>query len=407
MKSKIENIFISIVALFILWGGYMGLELTSGSSKPQTMLEIPSSAASVIVFHPTLSLKNSIDQLLMNPTYQSTYQLMKKNALKASKEELNLDLGLDFLKPILLVKPSKEANDFYIMATLSQPSKFKKALQKELVKGQIWKQYAVIYFTDQKPQLSELKPIKWEGTNEITLLDEQQNAISINIESDTIFFTGSSTISQRKVLSYLPNSKGLFIQVPMNFSENLSDIAIPNEFQELVQKIDQLALVYDGILLQKEGLNPLFNAVFSTRESIQEDQMEMYLKAIPNLSFSKTDDQYEIQYLTARYVLKRLSEKEWFLGLTPSQIEKNNQSIYFALKGNPSDLLKIEGSSILSLGMALIPGFVPTKEYLSKFENCMIEGIQQENKVSLQGKIVLKGKRDFLLETVDYLMRLQ
>lgn len=403
MKSKVKNILIIGISLLIVWVNFWVMELSHQQPKLENTIEVPENAEDVIIINPLLTILPTLEQLISDKRYQATYELLRKQ-LKASSQETPMDYGIDWTKPLRMVKENA-SNQLYFLVALNQPKKFEKAIAKGELLGFIYQKQGVIY-TGEKPTISGFKQIEYDATKEINWLNQLAQSVTLDIETNRIVIDGLQEIKHVKLLKNVPLAKHFYIQFPMEANRLLDTFPLPKEIKQLASKINQLAVDYEGIEMNQAGFEAKFNAVVSLSDKMTATAMEELLNSVELLRWEKKNNYYQLFFMEQTLFLQQLDAYEWFIGKDISSVTKNQQEIVFALQGKPADLLKIKGNSLLGLGLNFIPGFLPTKEYLNKMENCSIVAKKAGNQLETKGEIRMKNQANFVLETLHFALQL-
>lgn len=395
IKSKIEKILITTLLLLFLWMNYFAFHFIAMGTSSSSQIQIPTDSKSGLVIQPNLLTKDALSQMLLDERYQPLIQILKKNILSSEDRKEWMKTGIDFSAPILLFNEDGNGESYDLMFTLTSKREFLSFLKQQGLNGFITRYYGVIYFRE-RPIVQSLKRWNFPSKSAIHWFDQENHQANIQLKKDTLLFSGTIA-SHQKMLDYLPVSKHfLFVSTfPDSLSKNLK---IPIEYRQFVKNIKAIAMDFDGIEFRSGGMFPLVNIVFQTDGNFHPLHL---MDSIPNLTYQKIDEKnYHLSLSNHPFLLKKLDDDEWFIGTDEKLVEPNRQKIVFALKGNPSDLMKIRGNSILGLGMNFIPGFQPTKEFLSKMETCAIVVNKTQTHAQISGRIVMKASRNLILESI-------
>ena len=147
---------------------------------------------------------------------------------------------------------------------------------------------------------------------------------------------------------------------------------------------------------------PIFDGVFRFNDSID-------LPKLDSLSPKYLDyEKDKIIVGNATYFIKKISEKELFIGVNENPTFVETQSMNkFEMQGDLSSVLNIGGSGIIAKVTRLLPQIQHTKQLFGKLEKFEVTSLvdQHTNKVYINGIMQFPSDQTASIELIKYLLK--
>jgi hypothetical protein len=144
-----------------------------------------------------------------------------------------------------------------------------------------------------------------------------------------------------------------------------------------------------------------FNSSFSISNLLKQDTL-----------LSKIAGKYDNNTLSIggkKYFVNQLNSKTISISVSDSPtIVSNKKNELFAIKGNISSLLKVEGGGMIVSLLEMVPAFKVSKELFSNLEDVNIT-VRKTNskKADLNGKIIFKKDHFVMNEMMKFILEMQ
>ena len=405
-NSKIIIVLKVTIALIILWATSLAFYAFSRSNKQQT-IEIPSEFNQVLVINSTQVLIDASEKLGTDKNYQPLYHKLlatiKEQQEKVSKEKL----GINILKPILFVTTEENGESCrYLIVTITNKEDFKATAKRMEVSAFVKDNKGFIVLLGDFTIPLKFITVQQQSDDFISVYSQNNEKLTFILHESQLAIQGSLPDEAAYALQQIPSSKGLFLQTPFP-ALKINEKLLPNDWRILVKNVTAIAIDYEGGAFSKQGFYPIINSVFSVQDSLDVPYLKTLIEKNPLIKcYDFKKDNYRIVISGQKYILKKLSDKEWFFGMDETRIVANKINAIFALRGNLSELTNIKGNSLLSASLNFIPGFTPTKRFLNKVESTDITIISLDKQYKMNGKISFKENTNMSLEILDYALEM-
>jgi|GEM_PF-6704445 len=404
-SSKITIVFKAIISLLILWGVVLTFFVIS-DKEDALIVEVPADYDELVVINSSKALTEALGELAVNEQYQPLYNKLIETAKERLQEPSQEKLGFDPLQPVLLVTKKSEGEAYrYVVLRIVNKNDFLSFAKKTGLKAKVRDDKGFLFISN--VYTVEPKKFKSQEVNSGQLISyfADNGQFQVQLKEEKLLLSGEIAAGTLRPLKYLPENDGLLLQMPFQMpSAGMERLSV--EWQELLKNIRQFAIDYKGIELQNKGFYPNVNAVFSVSPYFNVNTVRTLAEQAGIRWIELEADNYRLLIADKKYILKRLSADEWFLGTDLKVIHENTQQQVSAVVGIPSSLAKVEGGFLVSAGLSFIPGFAPTKQYLDKMEQIDVRYKLVGNKVICQGELRFKDEKNAVLETLNYILEM-
>ncbi len=390
------------IALIILWATTWSIFIFTESKKPQT-IEIPSNIQLVVVINSTQTLIDVAQRLGTDENYQPLYEKLLAVTKEQKGEPLKEKMGVNILKPIVLVTTNTEnSTSRYLMVDITNEKDFRSMASQMNVTAIVKENKGFLVLSGNFKLPQKFKHIQQQSGNLLNVYSRNNEKLILYLKDNQLNISGSIPYESSIQLSQKPTNKGLFLQMLIP-SIKLDKNLLPQDLKALLENIAVIAVDYEGGGVSKQGFYPIINTVFSVKNTLDIEQLRMILEKIPMLKFyDYQEDNYRVIISGQKYILKKLNDKEWFFGMNESSLIQNKTNEVFTLKGGLSYLTTVKGSVLVSAGLNFIPGFTPTKRFLNKIDETNITIIQKNDDFEINGQVIFKEGTNIGLEILSY-----
>jgi len=404
-SSKITIVFKAIISLLILWGVVLTFFVISDKENP-FIVEVPADYDELVVINSSKALTEALGELAVNEQYQPLYNKLIETAKERLKEPSQEKLGFDPLQPVLLVTKKNDGETYrYAVLKVINKNDFLSFAKEIGLKAKVRDNKGFLFISNAytvEPKKFKLKEV---NSGQLISYFSDKGEFQVELKADKLVLSGEIASGILGPLKYLPKNEGLLLQFPFQMpAAGMEKLSV--EWQELLKNIRQFAIDYKGIELQNKGFYPNANATFSVSPDFHVNQIRVLAEQAGIRWIELEADNYRLLIADKKYILKRLSADEWFLGTDLKSVQENTQQQVSAVVGIPSSLTKVEGGFLVSAGLSFIPGFAPTKQYLDKMEQIDIRYKLVGDRVACQGELRFKDEKNAVLETLNYILEM-
>lgn len=394
------------IALSILWATTWSIFIFTESKKPQT-IEIPSDFQQVVVINSTQTLIDVAQRLGTDENYQPLYEKLLAVTKEQKGEPLKEKIGVNILKPIVLVTTNTEnSTSRYLMVDITNEKDFRSMASQMNITAFVKDNKGFLVLSDNFKLPQKFKHIQQQSGNILNVYSRNNEKLILSLKDNQLNISGSIPYESSNQLSQIPTNKGLFLHLVMP-SLRLDNTMLPNDWKVFLENIDLAAIDYEGGAVSKQGFFPILNTVFSVKETLDIAHLKLIFKKYPLIRFyDYQEDNYRIIISGQKYILKKLNNKEWFFGMDESSLMQNKTNEVFTLRGNLSKLTDVKGSVLVSAGLNFIPGFTPTKRFLNKVDVTDIAIVQKNGQFEINGQVSFKEDTNIGLEILSYTLEM-
>lgn len=401
--SKLAIVFKAAMALLIFWGVIVTFFLLN-SIESNWEIRTPQNYERVHIINLKNTSLNSLNELLTNKKYDPIWQNLK--AILKDPEALDSTdtLGIDFFSPIVYAE-SKIDNANCVIVSVINRKAFKqyckqKGFRYEFIDGQ-----GVILLSPNSIKPGNFKTNSFKSDVLYNYQSKDGSNVVLKQEAHKLILAGKIKAIEPE-LAYVPKKMGAYFHFGVN-AKLLNIDKLPRQIKPFLNTISTLAIDYQGVKVVKEGPQPEFNATFKVNEHWNTDGFLENLKQQAGFSvFPIKDNQWGITYWNQKYYLIQTTDDEWFLGVNPSDLEKNSKRELMAFGGDLTKLMKIDGGFLVNASLSLIPGFSNAKEFLADFEDFHVDAVQVNQQVEINGQLKFKNEQDVLLRLLAFTLDL-
>ncbi len=454
IKYNIKTLLTSLVLLVFLWVAFFITQLIYKAPEHQNEYFIPETATFAIKLDSRKLVNKTLYTLLFEGRDEQIIEKIKE--IISTPGEQRKSLGINFLSDaILFSNPYKNGKLVIVSVNLSNSTNFKNNIPELLNPKQVVEVVDNVGFILTYISANNQESIKKEdistffAKNILPLSNNTNSRFKVNKQDGEFFQSyskgnlfGSSTCFNSSNIQFNLIDNGIGINGELGISENkssnvlvanqilipknryfhFSSGVIPKSIQDTLSsyalkagielpKLKSFSLNYGGMNIQmnNEGMSVLpdmdllleFNSAFSISNLLKQDTL-----------LSKIAGKFDNNSLLIggkKYFVTQLNSKTISISVSDSPaIVSNKKNELFAIKGNISSLLKVEGGGMIVSLLEMVPAFKASKELFANLEDVNIT-VRKTNskKADLNGKIIFKKDHFVMNEMMKFILEMQ
>jgi hypothetical protein len=454
IKYSIKTLLTSLVLLVFLWVAFFITQLIYKAPEHKNEYFIPETATFAIKLDSRKLVNKTLYTLLFEGRDEQIIEKIKE--IISTPGEQRKSLGINFLSDaILFSNPYKNGKLVIVSVNLSNSTNFKNNIPELLNPNQVVEVvdnvgFILTYISANNQERIKKEDISTFFAKNILPLSNNTNSrfkvtkqegeffqsyskgnlfgtstcfnssnILFNLIENGIEMNGELSISGNKNSNVLVANQ---ILIPKNGYFHFSSGVIPKSIQDTLSssalkagielpKLKSFSLNYGGMNIQmnNEGMSVLpdmdllleFNSAFSISNLLKQDTL-----------LSKIAGKFDNKTLSIggkKYFVNQLNSKTISISVSDSPtIVSNKKNELFAIKGNISSLLKVEGGGMIVSLLEMVPAFKASKELFSNLEDVNIK-VRKINskKADLNGKIIFKKDHFVMNEMMKFILEMQ
>ncbi len=454
IKYDIKTLLTSLVLLLFLWVAFFITQLIYKAPEHKNEYFIPETATFAIKLDSRKLVNKTLYTLLFEGRDEQIIEKIKE--IISTPGEQRKSLGINFLSDaILFSNPYKNGKLVIVSVNLSNSTNFKNNIPELLNPKQVVEVidnvgFILTYISPNDQENIKKEDISTFFAKNILPLSNNTNSRFKKVKEDGSFFqsyskgnlfgvttcfnssnfqfnlidngigiNGELGISANKNSNVLVANQILF---PKNGYFHFSSGVIPKSIQDSLSsyalkagidlpKLKSFSLNYGGMNIQmnNEGMSVLpdldllleFKSAFSISNLLKQDTL-----------LSKIAGKFDNNTLTIgekKYFVNQLNSKTISISVSDSPaIVSNKKNELFAIKGNISSLLKIEGGGMIVSLLEMVPTFKASKELFSNLEDVNITVRKTNSKnAELNGAIIFKKDHFVMNEMMKFILEMQ
>lgn len=455
IKNNVKTLLASIVLLSFFWITFIITKQISKDSEDKNELFIPKSA----IFAAKLDAKKLANKAFFSILFEEKDdKIIKKLRETLSKQsDTNPEMGINFLSDLVVFSsPYKNGKVLGVTVNLTNSEHFTKNVSELLGKEQLLevvdnvgiiltyvpnttsskinKKELKNYFEKEIQPLSENSTSRFPELNakNTNFLQSFSNGkifgtstcftstdVAFNLIGNGIGFNGDLLISQDKFANVYAAPK---ILSPKAGNFHFSSGIIPKSLQDSLcvyakkiginlPKLKSISMNYGGLGIQNDenGMKILpdidllleFTTAFSLSDVLKNDTL------LEKIGGEFQDDKLKIGGKI--YYISQLDAKTVSLSaLKTPAIVANKRNELFAVKGNLSTLLKIEGGGMIVSFLEIVPAYRASKELFNNIDNVNVTIVKSTPKnAKLNGLVNFKKDHSAMTEMIKFLLEIQ
>jgi len=451
IKNNIKTLLTSIVLLAFIWAAFLITQLISKAPEHKNEYFIPENAS----FAVKLDSRKLVNKALFTLLFEGRDEkiVAKIRELLSKPREAKKDIGVNLLSDaVVFASPFKNGKLVVVALNLSNTSDFEANIPEHLNDKQVIEiidnvGFILTYISTEdmnsidKREITayfekNIRPLSDNSTSRF--LGEMKDGSFLqsytkgNIFGKDSYFTNSRTefelaengidLTSELDLSKKTSKPAGKILIPRYGNFHFSNGIVPSSLQDSLSAIagrlglklpalKSVSMNYGGINIQTndDGMTVLpeidllleFKSAFSVENIFQQDTI---LKKIggkfENKIFKIGGKRYYYEQIDSKTISISSSE-------STAVIRNKNQEL-FAVKGNLSSLLKIEGGGMIVSLLDMIPAYKASKELFTNIDDVNITLKKSKgNKAKMKGSIVFKKDHFVMNEMLKFALEMQ
>ncbi len=451
IKNNIKTLLTAIVLLAFLWAAFLITQLISKAPEHKNEYFIPETAS----FAVKLDSRKLVNKALFTLLFEGRDEkiVAKIRELLSKPREAKKEIGVNLLSDaIVFASPFKNGKLVVVALNLSNPSDFESNISEQLNDKQVVEVidnvgFILTYLSSEdmnsidKRELTayfekNIRPLSDNSTSRFIgkLKDGSflQSYTKGNLFGKDSYFTTSTSefflaengidINSELELSKKTNNPSSKILIPRYGNFHFSSGIVPPSLHDSLSAIagrlglklpalKSVSINYGGINIQTndDGMTLLpeidllleFKSTFSVESIFKQDTI---LKKIggkfENNIFKIGGKRYYYEQIDSKTISLSSSES--------TAVIRNKSQELFAVKGNLSSLLKIEGGGMIVSLLDMIPAYKASKELFTNIDDVNITLKKSKgNKAKLKGSITFKKDHFVMNEMLKFAIEMQ
>lgn len=451
IKNNIKTLLTAVVLLTFFWAAFLITQLISKAPEHKNEYYIPESASFAIKLDSRKLVNKALFTLLFEGRDEKI--VAKIRELLSKPRETKKNIGINFLSDaVVFATPFKNGKLVVVALNLSNSSDFETNIQEHLTDKQVVEVidnvgFIMTYLSSEdmnsidKREITayfekSIRPLSDNSTSRFIGKMEDESFLKSYTKGDLFgkdsYFTTSSTefklaengvdLNSELALSKKSIKPANKILIPrygnFHFSSGIvlpslqdSLSAIAGRLGLKLPALKSVSINYGGINIQSndDGMTLLpeidllleFKSAFNVEELFKQDTI---LKKIggkfEHKIFKIGGKRYFYEQIDANTISISSSE-------TASIIRNKNQEL-FAVKGNLSSLLKIEGGGMIVSLLDMIPAYKASKELFTNIDDINITLKKSKgNTAKMKGSILFKKDHFVMNEMLKFALEMQ
>ncbi len=454
IKNNIKSLLTAVVLLVFLWAAFLITQLISKAPEHKNEYFIPETATFAVKLDSRKLVNKALFTLLFEGRDEKIVEKIRE--LLSKPRESKKDIGVNMLSDaVVFATPFKNGKLLVVSLNLSNPSDFEANIPEHLTEKQVVEVIDNVGFiltfisndgsnSIDKRELSayfekNISPLNENTTSRFTGEIKDGSFLQSYTKGDLFgketyfnssnsqFYLAENGIDLSSDLTLSNNHKNKIkaahkILIPRYGNFHFSSGIVPPSLQDSLTSLagrlglklpalKSVSINYGGINIQSndDGMTVLpeidllleFKSAFTVEDLFKQDTILKKIGAkFENKIFKIGGKRYYYEQIDAKTISISSSES--------TAVIINKKQELFAVKGNLSSLLKIEGGGMIVSLLDMVPAYKASKELFTNIDDINITLKKSKgNKAKMQGSILFKKDHFVMNEMLKFALEMQ